>query len=116
MEVPDPSTHRRGAGRAVVVGVEETVEDLTHYIREPNGALIARVTDDDWKLYHFDALGSTVALTDDSGDVTDTYGYDAWGNVVSQTGSTEQPYQYVGQLGYYTHWQDEPLQTGAPSG
>ena len=53
-----------------------------------------------------DALGGTVLLTDEDGDVTDTYDYDAWGNVVDHTGETEQPYQYVGQLGYYTHWQD----------
>jgi RHS repeat-associated protein len=31
---------------------------------------------------------------------------DAWGNLLSHTGSTEQPYQYVGEYGYYTHYQD----------
>ena len=36
----------------------------------------------------------------------DSYAYDAWGNLIDRTGDTEQPYQYVGRLGYYTHYQD----------
>jgi len=56
--------------------------------------------------YHFDALGSTRLITDYSGEATDYYSYDAWGNVSHDTGSLSQPYQYVGQLGYYTHYQD----------
>ena len=44
--------------------------------------------------------------TDDSGDATDTYVYDAWGNLIDRSGVTAQPYLYVGQLGYYTHYQD----------
>ena len=43
------------------------------------------------------------------GTVTDTYAYDAWGNLMAHAGTTAQPYQFAGQLGYYTHWQDENL-------
>jgi RHS repeat-associated protein len=63
----------------------------------------------DWHFYHFDALGSTRILTDGIGNVTDKYAYDAWGKVLTHdryTNSVEQPYQYVGRLGYYTHCQD----------
>ena len=92
--------------------IEENDGTPVYYIREPNGALIARDfavgESRSIQYYHFDALGSTRALTDDDGDVTDRYSYDAWGNT-THTGSTEQPYQFVGQLGYYTHWQDENL-------
>ena len=49
-------------------------------------------------------MGSTRALTDDSGDATDTYVYDAWGNEVSVRGSTVNPFRWVGQVGYY--WDD----------
>ena len=42
--------------------------------------------------------------------MTDKYTYDAYGSVLSHescaTGSIDQPYQYVGQLGYYTHYQE----------
>ena len=45
-------------------------------------------------------------LTDESGHITDSYTYDAWGNASHTYGYTHQPYEYVGQLGYYTHYQD----------
>jgi RHS repeat-associated protein len=33
--------------------------------------------------------------------VTDTYQYEAFGNLTGSTGSTPNPYRYVGSLGYY---------------
>jgi len=81
-----------------------------YYFREPNGALVARSkAGEGRRYYHFDALGSTRVLTDGSGNVTDRYSYDAWGGAISHdrfAGSVDQPYQYVGRLGYYTHYQD----------
>ncbi|NLN78307.1 MAG: hypothetical protein GX141_05270 [Armatimonadetes bacterium] len=68
--------------------------------------------------YHFDQLGSTRLLTNSGGAVTDEYSYDAYGAVLShnrRTGSVDQPYQYVGQLGYYMHYQEPGfglIQTG----
>ena len=38
--------------------------------------------------------------------VTDAYAYDAWGNGLAHFGSAQQPYQYVGRLGYYAHYQN----------
>src|ERR1051325_5544301 len=38
--------------------------------------------------YHFDPQGSTLALTDDNQQVTDTYAYSAFGEVTARTGST----------------------------
>ena len=35
-------------------------------------------------------------LTDDTGNPIQTYGYDAWGNLVEWTGSDTNPYQYAG--------------------
>ena len=51
---------------------------------------------------HYDGRGDTVSLTDDSGNITDTKEYDAWGNVIASTGSTVTPYQFVGRQGYQT--------------
>jgi RHS repeat-associated protein len=51
--------------------------------------------------YHFDGQGSTLALSNANGDVTDTYAYAAFGEVTTRTGSTISPFQYVGQKGYY---------------
>jgi RHS repeat-associated protein len=53
------------------------------------------------RYYHFDGLGSTDRLTDAAGNVTDSYGYRAYGEEVASTGSTTNPFRYVGRLGYY---------------
>jgi len=50
--------------------------------------------------HHYDALGSTTMLTDDTGAVTDTFLFDAWGNTVGRTGTTATPYQWIGRWGY----------------
>ena len=84
-------------------------EDGVYYVREPNGELLARVDGTNMSYYHFDKLGSTRLLTDANGNVTDKYDYDAYGAVIAHeklAGSVDQPYQYVGQLGYYTCWQE----------
>jgi RHS repeat-associated protein len=49
----------------------------------------------------YDALGSARVLTDWSGDATDTYLYDAWGNEVAVSGTTINPLRWVGRVGYY---------------
>jgi len=84
--------------------------------REPDGSLIGRDKYVNGGLvytrkYHFDGLGSTIALTDGGGTTTDTYSYDEWGNVTpGQYNQTDDnPYQYVGQFGYYTHYQEPTL-------
>ena len=53
------------------------------------------------RYFHYDGLGSTHALTDSTGATTDTYTYSAFGVQESSTGSSVNPYRYVGQWGYY---------------
>lgn len=47
--------------------------------------------------YAHDALGSVRLLSDSAGVVTDTYGCDAFGNGLSQTGTTTNPYRFTGE-------------------
>lgn len=47
--------------------------------------------------YLHDALGSTRALTDGSGAVTDSYSYDAFGQLTSSSGTTVNSFLYTGQ-------------------
>jgi len=47
--------------------------------------------------YGFDSLGSVRYLTSATGAVTDTYDYDAWGNLLHSTGSTPNSFLYRGQ-------------------
>jgi RHS repeat-associated protein len=49
--------------------------------------------------YHFDRTGSTLALTDSSGTVTDSYAYTPYGAVIGHQGTTIQPFTYAGRFG-----------------
>jgi len=47
--------------------------------------------------YHYDGLGSTRVLTDDTGGITDTYTYEAFGDLLHRTGNTENNYLFTGE-------------------
>jgi RHS repeat-associated protein/uncharacterized repeat protein (TIGR01451 family) len=47
--------------------------------------------------YGYDGHGSVRFLTNPAGAVTDTYDYDAFGNLISSTGATPNNYKYAGQ-------------------
>jgi RHS repeat-associated protein len=47
--------------------------------------------------YHQDGLGTVTDLTDSAGATAKSYSYDAYGNVVDQTGTVDQPYTYTGR-------------------
>ena len=51
--------------------------------------------------YHYNHLGTTLALTASNQTVSDTYTHDAWGVLLSSTGSTVNPHTYVGRERYY---------------
>ena len=51
--------------------------------------------------YHYNHLGTTLALTGSDEAVTDAYDLDAWGVLLGSSGSTVNPYTYVGQQRYY---------------
>lgn len=56
--------------------------------------------------YGYDGQGNVRLLTDATGAVTDRYDYDAFGNVISQSGTTPNVYLYSGEqndpnLGFY---------------
>jgi len=52
-----------------------------------------------WKLsfYGYDGHGSVRYLTDNTGAITDTYDYDAFGNLLVSTGSTPNNYRFAGE-------------------
>ncbi len=55
----------------------------------------SRAANDSYYLY--DGLGSTRALTDDTGSITDTYDYSAYGAEIGSAGITENSYRYTGE-------------------
>lgn len=64
--------------------------------------LIGREDAAGYRAYHYDRRGSTVALTDAAGAVTDTYRYGPYGELVAKTGSLLQPFAYNGRDGVMT--------------
>jgi len=55
----------------------------------------SRAANDSYFLY--DGLGSTRALSDATGAITDTYDYSAYGTEIDSTGITENSYRYSGE-------------------
>ena len=55
-----------------------------------------------FKTYHFDYRGSTVAITDACGHITDTFAYDTYGKLISRTGSSFVIFGYNGRDGVVT--------------
>jgi len=49
--------------------------------------------------YHYDPRGTTVALSDAAGTLTDRYAYDEFGNLLNRRGATPNPFRYLGRHG-----------------
>ena len=64
--------------------------------------LIGEETGGAFKTYHFDCRGSTIAITDASGNITDTFAYDTYGKRISRTGTSEVIFGYNGRDGVVT--------------
>ena len=56
----------------------------------------------DTRNYHYDYRGSTVAITDGNGNITDRIEYSAYGMTTYRAGSTDTPFLYNGRYGVMT--------------
>ena len=80
--------------------VKSTNGVITKYVY--GRGLIGEEVNGEFKTYHFDFRGSTVAITNGSGNVTDTFAYDTYGKCVSRTGTTPVIFGYNGRDGVVT--------------
>jgi hypothetical protein len=66
---------------------------------------ISRDASGSYEYYHNDGLGSTRQISNDGQTITQTTTFDAFGNVESSTGSSNNVYKYAGQqfTGDITH-------------
>jgi RHS repeat-associated protein len=73
------------------------------YTNEPDpfGKLISQRRNSATSYHHFDAQQSTRELTDADEAVTDTYTYKAFGETSASSGTTTNPFRYIGRPGYY---------------
>jgi RHS repeat-associated protein len=59
--------------------------------------LISQLRNNQRSFYHVDGLGSTRALTDINGLVSDRYAYEAFGEIIKQLGNTQNLYLFAGE-------------------
>ncbi|MHC4507838.1 MAG: FG-GAP-like repeat-containing protein [Planctomycetota bacterium] len=84
------------SGLAQVLAERDDLGDvLARYVY--GNDLISLSQGGETSFFHTDALGTTRALTDDFGVVTDTYTYDAYGNLISALGPTLNNYLFAGE-------------------
>lgn len=69
---------------------------LLYEVNETGGAETATAT------YHYDYRGSTVALTDGDGNVTDRIEYSPYGMTTCRTGANDTPFLFNGRYGVQT--------------
>ncbi len=69
-----------------------------NYIRTLNiDEPLVRLTPNASRFYQTDALGSVIALTDETGNIRTTYSYDPFGNTTVSGESSDNPFQYTGR-------------------
>ena len=73
---------------------------VTKYVY--GNGLIGEETNNTFKTYHFDSRGSTVAITDGNGNITDTFEYDTYGKMIFRTGTSKVIFGYNGRDGVVT--------------
>jgi RHS repeat-associated protein len=64
--------------------------------------LIAQEENGAYRTHHYDLRGSTVAITDENGAVTDRFQYDPYGKLVHRSGTTATPFLFNGRDGVMT--------------
>ena len=89
-----------------VVDGNQGLSQVVAELEQDDGLLVSYLHGDDLisqsrggatHFYHYDGLGSTRALSSQTAVVTDSYDYEAFGELLGQTGSTENNYLYTGE-------------------
>jgi RHS repeat-associated protein len=86
--------------KPIVAEKNESTGQFRYYIWSPGGRLLYMIDHENVvRHFHFDRVGSTLALTDAGGAVTDSYAYTPYGELLGRTGTNSQPFLYIGRFG-----------------
>ncbi len=91
-------------GANILEETDQNDSTIVIYTEEPAlyGNVISQVRGSTSSFYSFDGLGSTDRLSDISGlTITDSYIYNAFGGIQATSGTTVNPFRFIGLLGYY---------------
>ena len=81
---------------------ESTLQVQRYYVWTPGGQLLYLIdatSGNAVRFFHYDRVGSTLALTAVNGSVTDAYVYSPYGMLLGHTGTSSQPFTYIGEFG-----------------
>lgn len=79
--------------------IRDANDAITHRMVYGLGLLGMETAGSGYQVFHFDSRGSTTALSDEQGRVTDRYDYDIYGALNSHSGSSFNPFLYNGRDG-----------------
>ncbi len=94
--------HNHTLGLSPIVAEQQGTSFTRYYVFTPSGQLLYSIDPRNSNapaFYHRDQIGSTLALTDGAGTVTDSYAYGPYGKMLGHTGASDQPYTFVGTMG-----------------
>ena len=77
--------------------IEEYDSNIIQVVYTHGLDLISQERGSETGYYHTDSLGSTRFLTNDAGDIINTYLYDAYGSIINQTEILENSYKFTGE-------------------
>ncbi|HKU80908.1 MAG TPA: RHS repeat-associated core domain-containing protein, partial [Candidatus Tumulicola sp.] len=74
--------------------------DLTYFVHTPAGELLHAIdASGARRYYHFDEMGNTLFVTDDTGAIVEKYAYSEYGTTVTSTGQNDQLFLFEGRYG-----------------
>jgi len=87
------------AGGNLLAEADKDGNILRYYIQGKGLLAVVSETPTRMYCYHYNATGSTIAMTDEAQTVVNQYSYDPHGNILSQQEQIPQSFKYVGQYG-----------------
>ncbi|HEY3743628.1 MAG TPA: RHS repeat-associated core domain-containing protein, partial [Bryobacteraceae bacterium] len=75
--------------------------DLRYFVYSPDGLLLYSIeaSNNERNYYHFDEIGNTAFLTDDTGVISDSYAITPYGEIADHPGMLDNPFTWQGQYG-----------------
>ncbi len=85
--------------RGNLLAEADSSNNITKYFIHGAGLMAMVTLSDEIYTYHFDAVGSTIAMTDQSQMLVNAYSYTPFGIITNEVVNVQQPFKFVGQHG-----------------
>lgn len=86
-------------GGQLLTALDSATGRATHYIHAGSRLIASGSNEQGFVFYHYNQIGSTLALTDQNGAMVGAYAYDPFGQVLAHNGSVDTPFTFVGAYG-----------------